>query len=405
MRRDGYGAAEGGAEDVAPAAASRVSFATKCGVCGTALLLLAFSSRANSMWRDDGVSSLAELQQQQQQLQAQSQAQAQQQHAQQAAAAAPRNDAEEAAAAADAVVSATSYAAAEVLRARSGGERLRVSNEYGELATHTLEVYQLDFLIEPHRASVFRVTNSSVGDGAADLTAAAEAEVEWTLWQLETSSSSSSASSAAEDAASSSGPSRVLLAREVGATITHTCTTVGSLELTWAASGSSASAPSSSGASSSAAATTTVRRGACRYVRREIRDLTAADRDAYTAALRIVHSLDEDVGQARFGSRFTSAKRLAALHNAQSFCYHFGCVFFTSHPAFQLVLERSLQAGRRRRDGAARNECGRIASPLATTEEPSKQTPYCSLQTGRRRDGASRKQGGRSAPLLTTTTE
>ena len=47
---------------------------------------------------------------------------------------------------------------------------------------------------------------------------------------------------------------------------------------------------------------------------------------------------------AKYEERFTSAKTLAALHDAYSDCFHFGCQFWTSRPAFQLTLERALLA-------------------------------------------------------------
>jgi hypothetical protein len=81
-----------------------------------------------------------------------------------------------------------------------------------------------------------------------------------------------------------------------------------------------------------------------RYVRREVRALTDADRWRYLSALRTVHTLSDREGRRLYGERFTSAKRLAALHNAEDVCYHFGRQFWTAHPAFNLALERSLQA-------------------------------------------------------------
>ena len=57
-----------------------------------------------------------------------------------------------------------------------------------------------------------------------------------------------------------------------------------------------------------------------------------------------MHTLSDREGKKLYGARFVSAKRLAALHNADGVCYHFGRQFWTAHPAFNLALERSLQA-------------------------------------------------------------
>ena len=75
-----------------------------------------------------------------------------------------------------------------------------------------------------------------------------------------------------------------------------------------------------------------------------MRALTDADRWRYLSALRTVHTLSDREGKKLYGARFVSAKRLAALHNADGVCYHFGRQFWTAHPAFNLALERSLQA-------------------------------------------------------------
>ena len=48
--------------------------------------------------------------------------------------------------------------------------------------------------------------------------------------------------------------------------------------------------------------------------------------------------------RARFGADFHPGIALAAKHNSLQWNFHFGCQFFTSHPAYQLEVEASLRA-------------------------------------------------------------
>ena len=87
----------------------------------------------------------------------------------------------------------------------------------------------------------------------------------------------------------------------------------------------------------------------CKYVRREIRTLTAADLSTYFGALERVYnasggSTDAEAARAQYGARFRSHDYFVALHNSQQYCYHKNLAFLTSHPAFTLELERALQA-------------------------------------------------------------
>lgn len=81
----------------------------------------------------------------------------------------------------------------------------------------------------------------------------------------------------------------------------------------------------------------------CKYVRRELRNMTDADRTLYLDALEIVYNTSMADGIAIYGKRFKDHAYFTALHNSKKFCYHKNLAFLTSHPAFTLQLEHALQ--------------------------------------------------------------
>ena len=85
-------------------------------------------------------------------------------------------------------------------------------------------------------------------------------------------------------------------------------------------------------------------RVACRYVRREMRSLSAEDRDAYLDAMREIYELSDAAGRARYGANFRSGAYFTAKHASADFCFHGNLAFLTTHPAFTLELERSLRS-------------------------------------------------------------
>jgi hypothetical protein len=82
-----------------------------------------------------------------------------------------------------------------------------------------------------------------------------------------------------------------------------------------------------------------------KYVRREIRGLNDADREAIFSAMEVMYNTELEEGRALYGDNFKSGAYMAAIHSAtQNFCYHWGDMFITSHPAFQLWFEQSIRA-------------------------------------------------------------
>jgi len=86
-----------------------------------------------------------------------------------------------------------------------------------------------------------------------------------------------------------------------------------------------------------------------KYVRREIRSLTTADREKYFKALKKIYSMKDVAGKALYGDRFRSAEVLLLKHlngAGTSDCdhWHDGPAILTHHVAFTLEVEQALQS-------------------------------------------------------------
>lgn len=55
----------------------------------------------------------------------------------------------------------------------------------------------------------------------------------------------------------------------------------------------------------------------CKYVRREIRDLSEVDRVGFLDALKVYYTVPTDVGKALYGEMFMNYKYITAVHNSQ----------------------------------------------------------------------------------------
>lgn len=81
-----------------------------------------------------------------------------------------------------------------------------------------------------------------------------------------------------------------------------------------------------------------------KFVRREIRTLKDEDRNRYIEAVKLVYTMSQEEGEAKYGSRFVSHAHLAAQHDNSHAQYHVTVAFITSHPAMLLRLEQALLA-------------------------------------------------------------
>jgi len=86
-----------------------------------------------------------------------------------------------------------------------------------------------------------------------------------------------------------------------------------------------------------------------KYVKREIRSLTVADREKMLDAAYQMWAYDQETGVAKYGSQFTSIEKFVQIHSAASndiMCdqFHEGTGFITHHLAMGLAFEASLRA-------------------------------------------------------------
>jgi hypothetical protein len=87
----------------------------------------------------------------------------------------------------------------------------------------------------------------------------------------------------------------------------------------------------------------------CKYVRREIRTLTEADREVFFSAVSVLQNVPTEEGQRRWGYKYKDKdyfNRLHLYYGADRDCdhWHEGPGFVTSHMAITLEFEQSLQA-------------------------------------------------------------
>ena len=87
----------------------------------------------------------------------------------------------------------------------------------------------------------------------------------------------------------------------------------------------------------------------CKYVRREIRQLTTADRERYLAAVQVFHTMDATKGRKVYGPKFTNYAESVQKHLQRMTLdgctpFHGYDTFLTAHEAFVLEFEQALQA-------------------------------------------------------------
>ena len=83
----------------------------------------------------------------------------------------------------------------------------------------------------------------------------------------------------------------------------------------------------------------------CKYVRREIRKLSDADREAYFSAMSVVARTDLQEGRERYGANFVNLvyETVKHVHGLSCSPFHGGLSFLTAHAAFTLEVDRALQ--------------------------------------------------------------
>eukprot|EP00752_Nemacystus_decipiens_P002661 g2489.t1 len=222
--------------------------------------------------------------------------------------------------------------AADVGSTASEGFTLVATNEYGEYDRGALALYGYDMLVEPHKETTISV---SLPPGASSPRSSGSS-YSWRLVREDDESEVIDVADASAEGEESGSSVKVTLT-EAGATYSllvqrqHVVV-----------SGQTEGAPATT-------TTTTVVRAekqvviSCKYVRRELRDLTTADSSAFFSAMREFYTVGLEEGREKYGEDFTNSKIMSGYHNSRNYCFHSGMHFLNAHASFNLWAERSLQ--------------------------------------------------------------
>lgn len=169
------------------------------------------------------------------------------------------------------------------------------TNEYGRYSDAALALYGLEMIMEPYRQTTLTVTPSLVGEagGGRDSPSAATF-----TWRLEELVDGEVASEVFER--TNAGPRTYVVLAKPGGVFRLTVEQ-------WD------TAADSGAVKLVARATVTA---SCKYVRRELRELTDADRLDVLDAMEVYYTVSTAEGQAKYGEGFFNYEQLTALHNA-----------------------------------------------------------------------------------------
>lgn len=205
---------------------------------------------------------------------------------------------------------------------------VKAINEYGEYSDAALALYGLEMVVEPHRPTTLTATSSlpggaGGGDGAVDAPASASTFFVWALVELLDIDD--------DGTPVEGGRERVVVFEgQAGPQISVELTTPGGVfRLTveerlglWGE-GDDSGAPGAAAVAVLARATVTV---SCKYVRRELRELTDADRSDVLDAMQVYYTVSTEEGKAKYGDDFVNYELLTAYHNADvSFVDRYCC--------------------------------------------------------------------------------
>eukprot|EP00903_Cladosiphon_okamuranus_P019564 g17994.t1 len=230
------------------------------------------------------------------------------------------------------------------------------TNEYGAYSDAALDLYGLEMVVEPHRATTLTATPPLVGvasrvDGE-DSDAASSVAPTFFVWRLVEVELDLDHQGRPVDTGVDvevKVKNEVFFDGNAGRQVSVELTKPGGVfQLTVEerlGSGGADGVGDGRGGQAVVAARATVTIS-CRYVRRELRELTDTDLKDVLDAMQVYYTVSTDEGKAKYGENFFNYKLLTAYHNADlsRFCYHAGLQFLTAHAAFGLMMERSLQA-------------------------------------------------------------
>ncbi|CAN0323954.1 unnamed protein product [Pylaiella littoralis] len=192
--------------------------------------------------------------------------------------------------------------------------QVRASNEYGEYDEASLKLYGLEMVMEPFRDTTLEVVHPHSSELADNF-----------VWRLRYADSSGTTAQSIDDAWSfTGGPKATVSVNKPGTLYILTVQNVDDDGVVVAEARVKAS---------------------CKYVRREIRQLTDGDREAFFDAMQIFFTIPNAVGKTKYGEDFENYQKIVAYHDSRitDYCYHDGLQFLTSHIAFDLLMDRYLQ--------------------------------------------------------------
>lgn len=185
------------------------------------------------------------------------------------------------------------------------------TNEYGTYSDAALALYGLEMVVEPYRVTTLTAASSlgGVEAGGGDAPASPSTVFVWRLVELDLD----------EERPVDTDDQEVVFEQEAGPQISVELMKPGGVfRLTveersdWDGGGGDGD-PAVSGAAVAARATMTI---SCKYVRRELRDLTDADRRDVLDAMQVYYTVPTEEGKAKYGDGFFNYELLTAYHNA-----------------------------------------------------------------------------------------
>lgn len=182
---------------------------------------------------------------------------------------------------------------------------LETTNEYGPSDKHALAMYGYEMVIEPFRDTVIHVTHST-----APARAQHASQYHWLMLPLDDDGIHRESTG---PVLNSRGGSHVNVNLEDPGRTYHLAVKQYGID----------------GQEVVAEGWATV---SCKYVRRELRTLTEADRIAFFEAMRVFYTITTEEAYRLYGSDFSNSIRMATVHNSQVSGIFLGLMLFT--PSF-----------------------------------------------------------------------
>lgn len=172
------------------------------------------------------------------------------------------------------------------------------TNEYGEYDRGALALYGFDMLVEPYKETTISVAGLASSSGSTSFT--------WLLSREDDDETEVIDLKVVEQDDAPSGSSVKVTLTEAGTTY---ALRVQQREF----------APEGGGDASIADTVVVSEKTiqvTCKYVRRELRDLTSADRTAFFSAMQEFYTVDLEAGKDKYGKTFANSRLMSGYHNS-----------------------------------------------------------------------------------------